>query len=61
MLPAVRITSPLLSPKPGCLDHYTVKENTEALGAATEETGLEANDEKTEVYIHVARSECTTN
>ena len=40
----------------------TLKENAEALVAATREIGLEVNADKTKyVHCHVSRSECRTN
>ena len=40
---------------------HTLKENAEALVAATREIGLEVSADKTKVHGHVSRSECWTN
>ena len=40
---------------------HTLKENAETLVAATRETGLEVNADKTKVHGCVSRSECSTN
>ena len=39
---------------------HTLKENAEALVAATREIGLEVSANKTKVHSHVSRSECRT-
>jgi hypothetical protein len=44
----------------GAKNIHTINKNTEALLVATKETSLEVNAEKTEVHVHVSRTECRT-